>query len=303
MDVALLHNTSAGKEDHTRDKLMRLLKRHGYRATYANVKEGLKDEALLKRSEIVIAAGGDGTVRKVVTRLAGRGCPVGILPLGTANNIARSLGIEGSADKIVAGWKTTRSRAIDLGVAKGPWGRTVFVEGLGFGLMSRAISILTHLYEQAADEFGEVEEKLLCDLFVLATLAHELQPVKARWSINGRTKKENFLLFEILNIGRAGPGVRLTREANPGDGWLNTARVTVQERVKLVTAFEKIVAGQREGLRLRSLRIRKLRLVVDPCELRIDDKIILRPKDFRKLRGGRAKIDITIERAAINVLV
>jgi diacylglycerol kinase family enzyme len=36
------------------------------------VNEGLADEKLLKRADLVIAAGGDGTIRKTVTRMAGR---------------------------------------------------------------------------------------------------------------------------------------------------------------------------------------------------------------------------------------
>ena len=50
-----------------------------------------------------MAAGGDGTIAKVVTQLKDRETRVAILPLGTANNIARSFGITGPVEEIVGG--------------------------------------------------------------------------------------------------------------------------------------------------------------------------------------------------------
>lgn len=53
-------------------------------------------ESVLESTDVIVAAGGDGTVSTAARAVAGRDIPVAILPLGTANNIARSLGIEGS---------------------------------------------------------------------------------------------------------------------------------------------------------------------------------------------------------------
>lgn len=302
MDVLLLHNSTAGDEDHSEEKLVRLLKRHGYKATYTPVEEGLDNEKLLKRSEIVIAAGGDGTIRKTVTRLAGQKIPIGIFPLGTANNIARTLGISTDLNQVIKSWKDAKPRAIDLGLAKGPWGRTYFIEGLGLGLISRTMSILDGLDKNVAYEFPSAADKLHRDKCVLAALTHEMPPVKARLSVHGEKTKDEFLLLEILNISRAGPGVVLAREADPGDGWLNIVSVLGEEREKLIEEFEKHVGGTRHGSRLHEIATKKLSLVIDPCELRIDDKIALTPKDFRDLPDGRAEIDIKIEPGAVNIL-
>jgi len=54
----------------------------------------------------VLVAGGDGTVGKVGRELIDSGVPLGVLPLGTANNLACSLGFTASPEEIVAGLVT-----------------------------------------------------------------------------------------------------------------------------------------------------------------------------------------------------
>lgn len=67
--------------------------------------------------EVVIAAGGDGVIGSTLNHIAGSGLPLGIMPLGTSNDIARSLSIpldlDAAARTIVGG----QTRKIDLGAA------------------------------------------------------------------------------------------------------------------------------------------------------------------------------------------
>src|SRR5690625_5070377 len=72
--------------------------------------------ALERDASVVIAAGGDGTVRAVAEQLAGTGTPMGILPLGTGNLLARNLDIQrtGYRDMVVTAL-TGRRRTMDLG--------------------------------------------------------------------------------------------------------------------------------------------------------------------------------------------
>src|SRR6266480_6579972 len=58
--------------------------------------DGLPDQGqtwMERGIDIAIAAGGDGVVGGVITHIAECGLPLGILPLGTSNDVARSLGI------------------------------------------------------------------------------------------------------------------------------------------------------------------------------------------------------------------
>src|SRR5690606_7762645 len=72
--------------------------------------------ALARGASVVIAAGGDGTVRAVAEGLAGTDTPMGVLPLGTGNLLARNLDVPltGYRDMVTTAL-TGRDRAMDLG--------------------------------------------------------------------------------------------------------------------------------------------------------------------------------------------
>ena len=96
-------------------------------------------------SEAVIVAGGDGTVRAVAETLAGTGIPMGIVPIGTGNLLARNLGIP--LNDVERGFRTALhdpTRSIDVGWADltggDQPGRHVFVVMAGFGIDSRMIA-------------------------------------------------------------------------------------------------------------------------------------------------------------------
>src|SRR4051812_10007984 len=50
-------------------------------------------QALREGAQTIVAAGGDGTVSAVASKLAGTGIPLGVLPMGTLNHFAKDLGL------------------------------------------------------------------------------------------------------------------------------------------------------------------------------------------------------------------
>ena len=82
-----------------RGALVRLCETQGWaeplwlETTVEDPGEGQAREALEAGADVVIAAGGDGTVRCVAEVLAGTGIPLGLVPLGTGNLLARNLGV------------------------------------------------------------------------------------------------------------------------------------------------------------------------------------------------------------------
>lgn len=77
--------------------------------------------ALAKKPDLVILGGGDGTISGLVDLLVGKGVILGVLPLGTANSFARTLGLPLDIEGAVEAIRTGRPRRIDLGMIDGDY--------------------------------------------------------------------------------------------------------------------------------------------------------------------------------------
>lgn len=275
MDVVLLHNAKAGGESWARKELVKLVRRGGFEPHYVPLRLGLENPKLLDRGEFVIVAGGDGAIRKAALALLGRGRALAPLPLGTANNIVRSLDLHGTPEEIVAGWREPRRSPFDVGVAAGPWGKRHFVEGVGIGLIGRSIAVIDEIDEVSPYRIKKTRHKLYRDVCVAAALAHEMQPLHAQLSFDGRDVSGDFLLLEILNIRRAGPGLDLASHASPADGRFDVVSVTSSQRERLVHTLKARLTDTERIRSLTTRRTREVRLqIAVPCDMRIDDSTV-----------------------------
>jgi diacylglycerol kinase family enzyme len=272
MDVVLLHNAKAGNESWSRRDLIKLVRRAGYTPRYYPLRLALDDPTLLKRGEFVIVAGGDGAIRKAALAMIGLGKPLAPLPLGTANNIVRSFELPLRIEDLIDGWRKPRRRPFDVGVAEGPWGRRHFIEGVGVGLISRSIAVIDEIDEEAVYELKKAKHKLHRDICVAAALAREMHPLPAHLSFDGRDVSGDFLLLEILNIRRAGPGLELAPHASPSDGRFDVVSATVAQRPRLLRTLKARLKDSGEGGNMTTRRARHVHFEVHvPCEMRIDD--------------------------------
>ena len=106
--VQMIHNPGAGDEEHEKEDLVELIQKHGFECRYSSTKKKL-EEGFNEEAELLIVAGGDGTIRKVTKELVKRKAldktwPIGLLPLGTANNIAKTLELEGEHEELIKSW-------------------------------------------------------------------------------------------------------------------------------------------------------------------------------------------------------
>src|SRR5881275_1090561 len=98
--------------------------------TLEDAGEGLAKKAADEGAELVIAAGGDGTIHAVAAGLIERESTLGIIPMGTMNNLAHSLGIPSTLEEACAIIGKGESHAIDVGHINGQ----IFLEVAGAGL-------------------------------------------------------------------------------------------------------------------------------------------------------------------------
>jgi diacylglycerol kinase family enzyme len=110
------------------------------------------EDLVSKRARIVVA-GGDGSVEFIVRKFAETLHPIGIIPLGSFNNLARALGLPVNLSQAIAVARSGRPRQITLGRIND----YVFVEACAIGLFGETIA----LGESAKDmEFGKLAARL-----------------------------------------------------------------------------------------------------------------------------------------------
>src|SRR5262245_48245881 len=191
--VSLLHTPSAG-DGAPFHEVVRDLRRAGYEVAREIAKRSDFSRVCEEPVDFVVVAGGDGTVREAARALAGTSVPLAILPVGTANNVAKSLGIEGGVAENVARWKNARRVPFDLGVARGPWGKSRFLESVGGGLVPAGIETAQeHPEHKTEDKRTELDRAIES----YAEALERLQPRRWTGTIDGRPIDGDYLLIEI----------------------------------------------------------------------------------------------------------
>jgi diacylglycerol kinase (ATP) len=295
--VTLLHNPTAGDEAHSRDRLLDALAEAGHETTYQSVKEDRWTDALDHPADLVVAAGGDGTIDKVFRALAGRAVPVAVLPLGSANNVARTLGVrpEVSTLNLAGSWSDGSTRPYDVGQLRAGDEVEHFVECMGGGIFGDVLV-------RAADHDEELsaEEKKELGLELLEAAIRDAPAYEWELDLDGEKLSGEFLAVEVMNVREIGPNVPLAPEADPGDGLLDVALVTAGHREGLAGYLRK-----REPERhlpppaARRARGRRLRIRFPAgCPLHVDDE--LWPRDSAD--GAEGEAVLTVGEPRIRVL-
>ncbi|MGH2507645.1 MAG: diacylglycerol/lipid kinase family protein, partial [Ktedonobacteraceae bacterium] len=129
MRIAFVLNPGAGAsmlaeqkahEGSLETALMEIMRTHGikpeiYYTTVEDPGSGIAAQLAAEHVELVIAVGGDGTVHAVAHGLMNSESVLGILPAGTMNNLARSLGIPDKLEEACALFVNGEARTIDVG--------------------------------------------------------------------------------------------------------------------------------------------------------------------------------------------
>ena len=315
MRVTLMHNPTAGDEQFSGDELLEMLRDAGYKAVYQSTKDDDYASALEDPGDLVVAAGGDGTVRKIATRLIGREIPLAILPLGTANNISKSLGITGSPRQLIAGWARAPRKQFDVGVAGGPWGKKEkrFIESAGCGLLTRVMSDLIAKEEEDPTYFERTPDPLSLARSVLRETLSDYRPHDLQVTLDGHDFSGQYLLLEAMNIRLIGPNLELAPAADSADGYLDVVFLTADKREEFAAYLSHLLEGTEETPYLPVRRARHLQIAWEGMEIHLDDEIWPEKKKEKKkapsskgkssTRSSTAMIDIRLESHALDFLV
>jgi diacylglycerol kinase family enzyme len=208
----------------------------GHRVTAVSLKEDNWEEALTMETDITVVAGGDGSVQKVFTRLAGSENLATLLPLGSANNVARSLGFpEGEPRRLIRSWKAGRRLRYDIGLLTGEEGETCFVESVGGGLFAETI-----LRAEASDS---EKDKVNLGLELLRSVLDEAHTLEWEVEVDGVDLSGEFIAVEVMAVRDIGPRLTIAPQADPSDSKLEVILIREAHRSTLAAHLDARRAG------------------------------------------------------------
>ena len=293
MRVLLIHNPKAGDRKHGKKQLMASLTRCGHQAFYQSIKKRGWEKAFKKPMDLVIAAGGDGTVHQTAWQLIETGIPLAILPLGTANNLARSLGFTESVDEILQSLHCGKSQPFDVGMARSGSQANYFLEAAGGALFADYF-----LAAEANETKGaSPEEELKAHLSLLRQLALDYRARPWKMSIDGKDISGRYILWGVMNIRSAGPALHLAPKAKTNDGRLDFVAVHEHDRKVFIKQVDAHLAERKERVPLTPRKFREFKITSPSGAMHLDGEVWPSKKENTGKASGR--IEISVKRAAL----
>jgi diacylglycerol kinase family enzyme len=295
--AVLLHNPGAGEGALSRNALVKLMKAAGFKCSYSSTKPLRWDNVETADIDFLVLAGGDGTVRKVAQELLGRTVldkrlPIGLLPLGTANNIARTLELHENAEENVHGWKTGSIKQFDVGSIAGLGKPSFFLESFGYGLFPK---LMHEMKVSGKDDLSDPGEKLEAALALLYELILSSPAKKCKLAIDEKDHSGNFLLLEVMNTRSIGPNLVLAPDADPGDGKFDVVLIPEARRSELAEYVRKKLDGKELQFDFLLINAQTLQVHWDGKHLHVDD-------EYHKLKKS-VRIDIELRAGLLQFLL
>jgi len=209
--------------------------------------ERLALEAVRDGATALIAAGGDGTLHGVVNglALADGEVPVGVLPLGTANDFVRSAGLPGDIASAIAGLARAEVRPVDLirvELEPGADGsRTRIAVNACTGGVSGAVTLGAGPANKG--RWGQLAyAKAAFDLLTGAP-----RPYEARARFDDLSLEGPFLVVVVANGGRAGGGIPVAPGAEVDDRRLDAVIIRDAPLSTVLAQLPRLATGSEEG--------------------------------------------------------
>lgn len=278
-NAKILHNPKAGKREHTKKKLVSLVKSKGFDCGYSSTK-GESWQKVKNKTDFIVVAGGDGTVRRIVVKLfhekkAKRKVPILLLPLGTANNIAKSLGIEGHIDDIINHIDQRKTKPFDAGIVRGGKKNLIFLESFGFGIFPVLMKKMEEIPERE-DATPEENLKIALEQLRQIVMNYPAQPYTV--VIDGVPNTDHYILIEVMNISSIGPNLNLSPDSDPGDGEFELVMIPESQREELASYISYKISGIEKTFVPIVIKGKKISISTPAGYMHIDDELKFQKK-------------------------
>lgn len=279
MPVAtLFHNPGAGDEQHSKKELLTILEENGFECRYSSTKDKKwEKEPVDPASDCIVIAGGDGTVRKVIGKLLAQPVldsllPIGIITLGTANNISKTLGIEKEPETVVKSWKESRLQRFDIGRIFNVPKEEFFIESFGYGLFPYLMMEMKK--KKKTVEKLNPDEKLLFTLKLLRDILDKYETRECNLVIDGKDHSGSYLLAEVMNAKSIGPNLELAANNDPADGVFEVVMIRGDEKEKFSAYLQQRINGDDLPYTYHTIRGKDISISWQGTHVHVDDSIV-----------------------------
>lgn len=237
-EIALLTNPTSGRGKGARYREVALPRLRDAGLIVRNLEGRDADEALdlAKASvadgvEALVVCGGDGLVHLAAQVLADTGVPLGIIPAGTGNDVARYFDLPrkdplAAADRVIG----SRVRTIDLARS----GSRHFVTVLAAGFDA--------IVNERANEMTWPRGQMRYNLATVAEL-RTFRPLSFTLDLDGTLLQRDAMLVAVGNGTSYGGGLRITEGAVLDDGLLDVVIINTMTKGRLVRTYPKLFSG------------------------------------------------------------
>jgi diacylglycerol kinase (ATP) len=191
-------------------------------------------ENLLRREgySFIMASGGDGTISYVVNCMfeCGLSIPLGIIPSGTCNDLARSLSISDNLQKAIDIIINGKTMAIDTGL----------INNERYFLNTCAGGVFAEVSYTTSDELKKNIGPLAYYITGLSSLA-SIKPFTVKMQMDGKVVKEEIILFIILNGKHAGGFNNVSSHADISDGLMDIILIKNCQPYELPGLFLRVL--------------------------------------------------------------
>jgi YegS/Rv2252/BmrU family lipid kinase len=227
--------------------------------------------------DCVVLGGGDGTFNSAAKALMEVGTPLGILPLGTGNDLARTLGIPLDLAGAVEVIKKGKVHRIDLGDVNGQ----PFFNVSSFGLSTRLTRNLTSDVKRRWGRFGYA--------IALIRALIRARPFSAIIRANGHVHRVRTLQIAVGNGRHYGAGMTVEEDARIDDGTLNLYSLEFDHPWRLLLLYPAFRKGK-HGVwkQVRTLKTERVEIRTrKPKSINTDGEITTHtPATFSVLKGA-----------------
>ena len=221
--------------------------------------------ALKRGIKLIVVAGGDGTIELAAANLLGSDAVLGIIPIGTRNNLAYNLGIPKAIPASVSLLREGHKVKMDVGHIRSGRSNRWFLEAASLGLITDLYPAADSLQHGALFQLGNL----------LSTLVTAAQ-AQLRITLD-RTRKIEATAHTILiaNVPFVGPHLLIAPKVSMSDGYLDLFVFSDMGKIGLLNFAVHTLEASVKDPRIKHYRVKHLKIESDPLMPVLADSFLL----------------------------